>query len=338
LQPKLQRANNNPILSPIDENHWESDAVFNPASIYLDGRVHLIYRAIGKDGISVFGYASSQDGINFDERLENPVYVPAQSFEFRKNKQKKVNTFSYMSGGGWGGCEDPRLTVVGKKIYMTYVAFNGECPPGVAITSIRIADFLKKKWNWKTPKLISRPGEIQKNWVVFPEKIKGKIAILHSITPGIMIDYFDSIEKENIIINSFRNTQSDDRRWDNILRGVAAPPIKTDYGWLVLYHAMDRRDPNKYKVGAMILDYENPEKVLYRCSQPILEPLLHYENEGFKSGVVYVCGTVIKDEKLFVYYGGADTVVCVAVTPIKEFLASLIKSPKIVSMKKAILI
>ncbi len=338
LQPQLQRTENNPILSPVSKNYWESEAVFNPASIFLDGRVHLIYRAIGKDGISVLGYASSKDGIKIDERLAGPVYVPSQYFEFRKNNQKETFTFPYMSGGGWGGCEDPRLTVVGKRIYMTYVAFNGNCPPGVAITSIKVSDFLNKKWNWKTPSLISRPGEIQKNWVVFPEKIKGKFAILHSIAPNIMIDYFDLIEKPNVVIDSYRNNQSDDRRWDNILRGVAAPPIKIDSGWLVLYHAMDRRDPNKYKVGAMILDYENPEKILYRASQPILEPLLHYENEGFKAGVVYVCGTVIKDEKLFVYYGGADTVVCVAVAPIKEFLSSMIKSPKVVSMKKVVLV
>ncbi|MDA3814875.1 MAG: hypothetical protein PF549_00735, partial [Patescibacteria group bacterium] len=167
--------------------------------------------------------------------------------------------------------------------------------------------------------------------------INGKYAILHSITPSIKIDYFDSLDDEEIQIKSFHDRKSDNRRWDNIMRGVGAPPIKTDKGWLVLYHAMDKRDPNRYKIGVMILDYKNPEKILHRCLQPVLQPDAEYENCGHKAGVVYVCGAVVKDDKLYVYYGGADSVVCVAVASLNELLCSLTQSPKLIFMRKVLL-
>jgi len=89
---------------------------------------------------------------------------------------------------------------------------------------------------------------------------------------------------------------------------------------------MDFKDPDKYKVGAMILDKENPTKVLYRSRSPVLEPDRHYENEGYKAGVVYSCGAVIKNKNLFIYYGGADKVVCVAKTDLKHFLGEIERS------------
>ncbi|MEI8096641.1 MAG: hypothetical protein WCG73_00890, partial [Candidatus Moraniibacteriota bacterium] len=333
LAPTLTRSFKNPIIEPNHENHWEAAATFNSAALYLDNRVHLIYRAQDHGGISVFGYASSSDGINIDERSDSPVYFPYEVFETSKGK-KSAHPFPCVSGGGWGGCEDPRLTQIEDKIYMIYIAFNGYQPPGVALTSIKTDDFLNKIWKWETPKLISRPGQIQKNWVIFPEKINGKFAVLHSITPKISIDYLESLDPDDVLIDSYHTHQHfmDKERWDNIVRGVGAPPLKTEYGWLVLYHAMDFRDPNRYKVGAMLLDAENPERILARSTEPILEPDEKYENEGFKSGVVYVCGAVIKDGTLFVYYGGADMFVAVASAPLKEFMEQLLSSGKVRSL------
>jgi predicted GH43/DUF377 family glycosyl hydrolase len=320
---QLNRHHANPILKPNPENTWEYDATFNPAAIHLDDKVHLLYRAIGSNGLSVFGYASSKDGYKVDERLEAPAFA---AMKIPKKMKEEMSLYlSYASGGSWVGCEDPRITLVGKRIYMTYIAFDGCNPPGVALTSISVKDFLKKDWKWKKPVLISKPGEIQKNWVLFPEKINGKYVILHSITPQIAVEYIDDLDKAGLVIQSDKKPGKDEHRWDNIVRGAGAPPIKTDYGWLVLYHAMDKRDPNRYKVGAMILDYNDPTKVLHRAAHPILQPDEHYENNGAKAGVVYVCGAVIKDETLFVYYGGADSVVCVATANINEFLKDITK-------------
>lgn len=322
--PILKRFRQNPILKPVANRSWESKFVFNPAAIYEDGKVHLVYRAVGENDVSVLAYASSKDGICIDERLKKPIYAPVQSFG-SNFQTPKVRFASYMSGGGgYGGCEDPRLTRIKNKIYMTYVAFNGRELPRVALTSIRLDDFLSKKQKWEPSVLISPPGEINKNWVIFPEKINGKYAILHSISPEVLIDYVDSLKFDgNTFIKSYHSGILREDCWDSWVRGVGPPPIKTKDGWLVLYHAMDKEDPNRYKVGAMILDYKNPAKILYRSSQPILEPDASYENEGFKGGVVYVCGAVVVNNRLLVYYGGADTVICAAAVNLNKFLDQL---------------
>jgi len=314
----------NPIITPNPDNHWECEATFNPAAIYLDGRVHLLYRAIGANGMSYIGHASSEDGINFEERSEKPVYIAKEHYGEPKAKKERYVNF-YMSGGSWSGCEDPRMVKVDDTIYMTYTAFDGYHPPGMALTSIPVSDFLEKNWNWAEPILISKPEQIQKNWVMFPEKIHGKYAFLHGINPTIRIDYFDDPMDAEMAIESPFSCSGDRTRWDNLMRGAATPPLKTKEGWLVLYHAMDKRDPNRYKVGAMILDHDDPTKILYRSNIPLLEPNEWYENEGAKRGVVFACGSVIKDDTLFVYYGGADSVACVATAPLDEFLEAVMK-------------
>ncbi len=328
---RLVRHHENPILSPRMEHSWEALSAFNAAAVRLDDRIHLLYRAQGHDGISVLGYAGSDDGTTITDRSPQPVFVPKNPFDHRK-KGTPPFSFPYLSGGGWGGCEDPRVTRIGKTLYMTYVAFNGTHPPGVALTKISVRDFLKKRWDWDQPKLISRPGTMQKNWVVFPEKIRGKYAILHNISPEIRIEYLDSLEGD-IIIDSLppRRGPKDAERWDSLVRGVGAPPIRTEHGWLLFYHAMDDRDPNKYKVGVMLLDAKHPEAVLARSPEPVLEPETEYENHGHKHGVVYVCGAVVKDGTLFVYYGASDKTLAVATAPLDAFIAALkdAKAPKL---------
>src|SRR5690606_22288600 len=129
---------------------------------------------------------------------------------------------------------------------------------------------------------ISAPGEIHKNWVLFPEKINGKFAILHSLSPDIQIEYIDDLDEfdgNKFIKSHYNNKPNWKNSWDAWVRGVGPSPIKTRLGWLVLYHAMDKNDPNKYKLGAMILDPKDPTRILYHADHPILEPEEHYENE-----------------------------------------------------------
>ena len=162
----LKRHQGNPILTPKKENAWESKAVFNAAAIYAENRFHLIYRALGEDDVSTWGYASSSDGINFDVRGEYPVYFPKERFEGVVGEKYLPCSHPavYESGGGCnGGCEDPRMTRIGDRIYVTYVAYNGYEVPGVAVTSINHNDFVNNRWNWSRARLISKPGQIQKN-------------------------------------------------------------------------------------------------------------------------------------------------------------------------------
>lgn len=384
----LVRAEENPIISPKPENKWEAWQTFNPGVILLNDKVYLLYRAIGEDGISRLGHAVSFDGLAVDERLPYPVYEHEAG-----NRERVFNVYSYFSGGSFGGAEDPRIVQVDDEdtLSMTYTA----CDNGlrVALTSIKVKDFLDKKWRWKKPVLISPSGEIHKNWVIFPEKIKvpvvevlanenrqlilqnnqssrpsgifgkalawllgrslfsplgresfqpidaksqegvGKYAILHSVSPKISIAYRDSLEfnEDECIQSHYDGNTRRKNCWDNWVRGVGAPPIKTKEGWLLFYHAMDKGDPGKYKVGVMLLDLKDPEKILHRAPEPILEPEEEYENNGFKGGVVYVCGAVVKDGELFVYYGASDNYVGVAHAPLEEFLAVLTKeaAPKL---------
>jgi len=326
-QRQLERHENNPIIEPREENYWEMKATFNPGAIYADHRVHLLYRAIGGDDVSVLGYAASGDGVSFSERSNEPAYLPNTTKATTPKEDQKPAVPAYFSGGGWnGGCEDPRLTLIDDRVYLTYTAFDGWGSIRIALSSIALEDFLNKKWKWKKPAMISPVGEIHKNWVLFPEKIRGKFAILHSISPNILIDYVDDLDhfdEEEMVIKSKYNRISNTGAWDSWIRGAGPPPLKTKDGWLLFYHAMDIRDPNRYKLGAMILDAADPTKVLYRSRSPILEPDFDYENQGFKSGVIYSCGAVIMDSELFVYYGGADSVTCVAMAKLDTFLDEL---------------
>ena len=329
LPHRLERHENNPIIEPRSGNWWEMKATFNPGAVYADHRVHLLYRAIGGDDVSVLGYAAGSDGMTFDERSSAPVYIPHITKETAPEKDRAVSTPAYLSGGGWnGGAEDPRLTLLDGRVYLTYTAFDGWGSVRIALSSIGLEDFLNKRWKWRKPALISPPGEIHKNWVIFPEKINGKFAILHGITPEVLIEYRDSLDFDpDEYIKSSRPSNDKvkirEGVWDGWIRGVGPPPLRTDEGWLLLYHAMDLKDPNRYKLGAMLLDLNDPTKILYRTRSPILEPDFGYENNGYKSGVVYSCGAVIKEDELFVYYGGADAVTCVAMANLGTFLREL---------------
>ena len=328
---KLKKVLNNPIISPSFYS-WESKATFNPAALNYDGKIHLVYRAIGDDDSSVLGYAASYDGLNIEDRPSFFVYKRFQ--EFIKSGEK----IKYDSGGGWdGGCEDPRLTLIDDMVYLIFTAFDGWSSIRLALTSISLSDFKNKKWNWKKTVLISPPGEIHKNWVLFPEKINGKFAIMHSISPDILIEYFDSLDElngsNNFIKSYYHNKPNWKGKWHSKVRGVGPTPIRIDEGWLVFYHAMDKKDPDKYKLGAMVLDYKDPTKILYISKNPILEPEEDYENNGLKWGVIYSCGAVVKDDDVLVYYGGSDQFCCVAKINLQELIEGL-KNTKQLKLRK----
>lgn len=352
---KLKRYIGNPIIRPASNAYWESTATFNPTAFLHDGKVHILYRAVGAGDISTIGYAWSDNGYNLIGRTFKPIFI-------HKNKPVDyAQSFASSSGGGWnGGAEDPRITLIDDRLYMTYTAFDGWGSMRVGLTSISLNDFLNKKWDWREPVLISPPEQHNKNWVLFPEKINGKFAILHDLWPTVSVVYVDKLEdlsegkqqvpkywsrtwykalpKSWIVVNS--GTGGDrsvdpDKFKENIwtgdfkdiwVRATGPAPIKTKYGWLILYHAIEKKDPGKFKVFAMLLDIKDPTKVLYRSKEAILEPDSNYENEGIKPGIVYVCGAVVKEGNLFVYYGGADTVSCVAVANLNLFLDELVKS------------
>jgi predicted GH43/DUF377 family glycosyl hydrolase len=314
---KLERFFANPVIQPDSKHPWESKAVFNPAAIYEDNKVHLVYRAMSEDNTSVLGYAASTDGFNFNERYDKPLYVPREDFE-----QKLVP-------GGNSGCEDPRLTRLGDTVYMCYTAFNGKNMPRVAFTSIALDDFLARNWKrWAKPVLISRPRTMDKDAALFPRKIKDKYAFLHRLGTSVWLDFKDSLsfgEGEWLGGTVILSSKQESLPVEKI--GVSAPPIETKQGWLLLYHfvtSAQRHDPQfHYDVSAALLDINDPTRVLARRRTPLLEPEMSYEREGQVANVVFPCGAVVIHDRLFVYYGGADTVIGVATINLLDLMESL---------------
>jgi len=316
---KLERFPGNPVIQPKPEHGWESKAVFNPGALYEGGKVHLVYRAMSEDNISVLGYAASSDGFTFDERLDKPIYMPRSDFE------KK-------------GCEDPRLTRLDDTLYMCYTAFDGRNEPRIALTSIALSDFLEKRWNWARPVLISPPGRGDKDAAIFPRKIKDKYAILHRVGVSIWLDLVDSLslEEETCIFGKgvcikgtvIMSPRQEKPPAEKI--GIAAPPIETESGWLLLYHtATKKNDVLYYSVSAALLDIDDPTHVIARRQTHLLEPEMPYEKEGRVANVVFPCGAVVINNRLFVYYGGADKVIGVATVALPELLEGLLLQARV---------
>jgi len=306
---KLQRAEENPIIQPVKEHAWESKATFNPAALYLQGKVHILYRAMSEDNTSTFGYATSTDGIHIDYRSPEPVYTPREEFE------------SKLVPGGNSGCEDPRLTKIGNKIYMFYTAYNGKNPPRVAVTTISVRDLLTQKWKWSTPVLITTPQFDNKDAFLFPAAIDGKYICVHRLGDHIDYDYCPDIDqrfKGNVWLNEHTWIEPRKGWWDGKKVGAAAPPFKTRDGWIMLYHGVSEN--SVYRVGAVLLDLTNPVKILARTIYPIFEPETPYEKQGQVSSVVFPCGNVVMGDELYVYYGGGDSVVGVATVKVKDLL------------------
>ncbi|MFC1647310.1 hypothetical protein ACFL1A_03425 [Patescibacteria group bacterium] len=300
----------NPIISPIKSHKWESKYTFNPGAIYLGRKVHILYRAMGDDDTSVIGYASSEDGKKLDERLKEPIYIPRESFEMKSHP-------------GFSGCEDARLTVIDDTLYMCYTAYDGVNPPRVALTDIKVKDFLAKKWNWSKPILISAPGVDNKDSAIVNEKINGMYAIFHRITPCIWLDYVSDLKfGDNVWLGGRPIMGPRAHYWDSLKIGMGGPPDKTEDGWLIIYHGVSKTDM-KYRMGAALLDLENPMKVIARLNRPVLEPDTDYENKGYREGTVFGCGSAIVKDILHIYYGGADQYTAVASMPLKKLLDAL---------------
>lgn len=325
--PVLQRHHKNPVLSPKPHFDWQAGGTFNPAAFTDEnGRLHIIYRAVGTDGVSRLGYASSADGLHFDDHENYPVF--SIGYPQNSTTPRRYDRILYPSGGSFGGCEDPRLVPIEERIYVTFSAFDNWGSIRIGVISIHKEDFINKRWRWTEPLLISPENAVHKNWVLFPEKINGKFAVLHSISPEVQVDFVDRLEDlaygVHVVSSNFSQSKKKKQgEWEDFVRGAGPPPIRTKKGWLLLYHAIEKNESHKYKLGAMLLDLKNPTKIIGRLKNPLLGPDMWYEND-WKPGVVYACGAVVKEDVLSVYYGGGDRHMCVAQTSLSGLLAAIL--------------
>jgi len=294
----MERFHGNPILKPISRNSWETHAVFNAGVLYAGKRIHILYRAVGNDGVSRLGYASSSDGYHIEERLSIPVFEPA-------NYTEK------------DGCEDPRLTLQSEQCLMAYTALSSRAlnVHQIALTSIALDDFVNKRWNWGE-RWTPFPGVRNKDAVILPRKVSDRYVMFHRIDPDICITYSDDLRHWSDIKAIVGPRMG---KWDCLKVGAAGPPIEVNEGWLFIYHGVNFE--RIYRLGVLLLDKDDPERVLYRSERPILEPTTDYECFGIVPNVVFSCGAILMDGQLLIYYGGADTVICVATCDLSELIS-----------------
>ncbi len=313
----LKRFSGNPIITPDESHPWEAQATLNPGAVRLGGTTHLFYRAISKDNTSTIGYATSADGLTINKRFLEPIYVPRESFEMKKIENHN------------SGCEDPRITKIGNRLYMCYTAYDSVGPPRVAVASILEKDFLAQNFKWKLPELISPEGVDDKDACIFPVKFGKKYFILHRIGTDVCGDYLDSLDfKKNKIKKCIRVFGPRIALWGSIKVGITAPPVKTKHGWVLLYHAISRIH-HIYRVGAVLLDLKDPTIVLSRSSDPIFEPEENYEKIGLVNNVVFPCGMTVQKNILYVYYGAGDSVCGVATMDLDILLGALVRGAKL---------
>jgi beta-1,2-mannobiose phosphorylase / 1,2-beta-oligomannan phosphorylase len=311
--PRFERYAKNPILEPLPEHPWEAKAVFNPAAIEVKGTTRLFYRAMSPDDTSVFGYAELRDGFRVKRRLPEPVYEPRAPFEMKL-------------APGNSGCEDARLTRFDDTYYMLYTAVDAAHPPRVAMTTINAADFEAGHYNRFAPPLLISPPDIDdKDACLFPEKIGGRYVILHRIQPSIDINFLDHLDFDGNSLFLSHNPFIFPRRgmWDSRKIGINTAPLRTSKGWLILYHGVSEYDGH-YRVGALLLDLEHPDRVIGRSRHPLFSPETEYERIGVVPNVVFPCGAIVRGNRLITYYGGADRVIGVASINLPSLLKSLL--------------
>ncbi|MCD6418132.1 glycosidase [bacterium] len=290
----LRRHPENPILTPRADVPWEKEAVFNPGVTVHQGKIYMLYRAIGEYEVyaSSLGLAISEDGVHF-QRFPEPVFSPAEPYD------------RY-------GCEDPRITRLDGRFYITYTALSQRAFSGrgnrVALASTE--DFREFKRHG-----VILPDLDDKDTVIFPEKVRGRYVMYHRVPPDIWIAYSDDL------VNWYGHRRIMFPRsglWDSQKIGAGAPPIRTDAGWLLVYHGVDKN--RVYRLGVALFDLDDPSQLISRPLEPILEPRERYEKEGDVPNVVFTCGLAEADEKIFVYYGGGDKVIGLATVERKELL------------------
>jgi predicted GH43/DUF377 family glycosyl hydrolase len=320
--------NPKPILVPRQGVEWESKAVFNPSVVYDQGFFRMLYRTYPKNlemgaprlnrpgyyfknQVSYIGYAESKDGINF-ERKDNPFISPDTDCD------------RY-------GCEDPRVTKIGDTFYITYTAIDGpledrERRPNVRVALATTKDFITIKKHG-----IIGPSARSKAAAFFPEPVKkGKIGLLMSVSSDsansrVVTRYYDSIDDAlrtssddwNIFLNTDRSTLKTEW-WLHRGPELGAAPIKTDRGWLLIFSAESMSDT--WTIGAALLDINDPDKLIARTSGYILQPATNYERDGLVPNVTFPEGAVIVGDKLYVYYGAADTVIGLATCKLNNLL------------------
>ena len=296
----LHRWERNPIIT-VRDVPFRCNTVFNGTPVKVDGEYYMILRVEGQQGYSFFALARSHDGIHFEVEPE-PCLMPADSGPFKLWEEH--------------GIEDPRLTLLEGTYYVMYTAV---CRYGHRIALAKTEDFC----HYERIALVSGPGN--KDGVLFPETIDGLYARLDrpfgKNVGSIWISYSPDLVNWGMSEMVFPPRA---RYWDSYRIGASAPPILTDRGWLEVYHGVKMTSAGPiYRIGTAMLDRDDPTKVVGRCLAPVLSPREEYERVGDVGNVVFACGMIAEDDgEAKIYYGAADTSICVATGSLAKIIES----------------
>jgi predicted GH43/DUF377 family glycosyl hydrolase len=260
----------------------------------------MLFRAGLDTGRSIIGLAESDDGFNFKAH-EEPFMVPGKG--------------PFISEYEEYGLEDPRITSLEGAYYITYSAYSRL---GVRVGLAKTTDF----------KSIERIAFVTqadyRNTVLLPQKINGRYVKLDrpnsEISPwSIWISYSPDLYywgDSKLIIKPVTY------HWDEMKIGPGAPPIRTDKGWLSIYHGVfTTMDGAVYRLGVALHKLDEPEKIIGVGNRWILQPEDEWELVGYVHNVVFSCGAVPEDDgTLKLYWGGADKVMCAGTAVIDELV------------------
>ena len=321
--PFLKRSSLNPILSKKDIP-YPAELVFNAGVCKFQNKYVMCFRndygctreefIAGKGCIQTnIGLAFSDDGLHWE-------VAPKPVFEYHDEGCRRAY--------------DPRLTVIDGRCYLCF-ATDGDCGVcgGIAVTD----DFERFEILY-----LSEPDN--RNMVLFPEKINGEFLRFDRPMPmyGTSGEYFDMWLSRSPDCKYWgahkRILRGRDIPFCNCKCGPAAPPVKTKAGWLTTFHAVEKLETNAlkawdpagwnklYTAGLMLLDLENPEKILGIAKTPLIAPVTDYENDGFRGGAIFPGGMILEDSgEVKFYYGSADTVECLATADVDDLIAACLE-------------
>jgi len=303
----VTRYKGNPILTR-DDIPYRVETVHNAGVTKYQGRYIMLFRSHLDTGRSIIGLAESEDGFRFTSRPE-PFMTPGTEPPFCE-----YEAF---------GVEDPRITFLEGAYYITYSAYSKH---GVRIGLARTTDFQR----------VERVGLITqadyRNTVLFPERINGRYVRLdrpHSeISPwSIWISYSPDLRHwgdSKVVMKPVTY------HWDEMKIGPGAPPIKTERGWLNIYHGVfPTMDGSVYRLGVALHDLHDPARIIAVGDRWILQPEDPWELVGYVHNVVFTCAAVPEDDgTLKLYWGGADKVMCAGTAVIEDLVDFCVANPR----------
>lgn len=303
----VKRYQGNPILTK-HQVPYPVETVHNAAVVFHDGIYYMVFRSHLRNGRSILGLALSEDGFSFQVSPE-PFMVPAGQGIFSDYEEY--------------GIEDPRICAMEGWYWITYSAYSRW---GVRVGLARTRDFKEVE----RISLITQSD--YRNVVLFPERFGERYVRLDrphtDIAPwSIWISYSPDLihwGDSKVLIRPLPY------HWDEMKVGPGPTPIKTEKGWLIIYHGVFKTmDGAVYRAGVALLDLTDPSKVLGVADDWILQPEDPWEVTGYVHNVVFPCGAVAEpDGTLKLYWGGADTVMCVGTASLEELVELCLKRPR----------